>query len=238
MSSPAADYLRHLLEEVDRLPSASWAILAVASIVAGCGLESSSDGEEGVCALVASNVALSSGWSPIDCGREGIDCESACDSGDAAACLARAFILEGSEPDAREARALYSRACRWGLALGCTNYAAGVWARAQADRRLPCAELLFERACEAGEPFGCGMLARLRLVDDPSEVSRRTIREHLEGRCSELGGFPCRVLAKHLEVGDFGEYPPDRIARLLEQACESGDVDACGEPGTAAETFH
>ncbi|MEM9602620.1 MAG: hypothetical protein AAGA11_07140 [Pseudomonadota bacterium] len=61
---------------------------------------------------------------------------------------------------------------------------------------------------------------------------------HLVDACARLRGFPCRVLAKHIESGDFGSPDPARVARLLEQACEGGDTDGCGRPETAIETFH
>ncbi len=63
-------------------------------------------------------------------------------------------------------------------------------------------------------------------------------RKYLEAACNDVGGFPCRVLAKHLESGELGSYPPGRIRSLLSQACEGGDPDACGGPATASETFH
>jgi hypothetical protein len=48
----------------------------------------------------------------------------------------------------------------------------------------------------------------------------------------------CRVLAKHLEAGTLGDYDPKMIPALLKRACDGGDVYACGNHATAAETFN
>jgi hypothetical protein len=63
-------------------------------------------------------------------------------------------------------------------------------------------------------------------------------RRFLEAACEELEGFPCRVLAKHLESGKLGDYEHKVIRSLLKRACAGGDPDGCGDPTTAAETFH
>ena len=46
-----------------------------------------------------------------------------------------------------------------------------------------------------------------------------------------------RVLARQLEAGKLGAYPPGRIRALLTRACAGGDAGGCGAPATAAETF-
>ena len=99
------------------------------------------------------------------------------------------------------------------------------------------ARRIFEKSCAAKEPFACGMVGRLMLESTKPPPTAEG-RKYLEKACADVGGFPCRVLAKHLESGRLGAYDPATIRTLLAQACVGGDPDACGEPATAAETFH
>ncbi|MCG8589865.1 MAG: hypothetical protein MJE66_11295 [Proteobacteria bacterium] len=173
-----------------------------------------------------------------DCAADGLVCREACQAGNAAACLSRAYALQ-SDPSAQaETVGLYRRACVLGSANGCTNFAAHVWLREEAEERQACARRTFARVCEVGEHFACGMVGRVLFdqADSPEEYLEG--RKYLEAACKEPGGFACRVLAVQLESGQLGAYEPERIGELLRRACESGDTDSCGEPATASETFH
>ncbi len=163
-------------------------------------------------------------------------CRGRCLVGDAASCLAMAYAAQKDAKTEGEAVRLYHRACLLGAANACTNYAASIWVGEHSDERLACARRTFEKACAAKEPFACGMVGRVMLesTTPPSAEGRR----YLEVACDELGGFPCRVLAKHLESGKLGDYRPELIRTLLTRACAGGDPDGCGEPKTASETFH
>lgn len=81
------------------------------------------------------------------------------------------------------------------------------------------------------------MMGRLILEGPTSPEQLKQGRRYLEAACDELEGFPCRVLAKHLESGKLGDYEHKVIRLLLKRACAGGDTDGCGEPATAAETF-
>ena len=81
------------------------------------------------------------------------------------------------------------------------------------------------------------MVGRI-LLESTTPPSFAEGRKYLQQACDDLGGFPCRVLAKHLESGKLGHYDPGVIRTLLTRACAGGDPDACGEPATAAATFH
>jgi len=163
-------------------------------------------------------------------------CRAACAAGDGASCLSIAYGLERDSSRAGEAAPMYRRACLLGLANACTNYAASIWTRDDTPSHLACAELIFERSCGAGEAFACGMVQRLALDEAVFPEDFAHARERLERACSELGGFPCRVLAEHLEAGDVGPAQAERVPSLLRQACEGGDPASCGEPDTASET--
>src|SRR5262245_55219273 len=63
-----------------------------------------------------------------DCERETTPCHDDCVAGDGNACLNEAFALEAKETRSRhKSQELFRRACKLGLSLGCTNWAAGAW---------------------------------------------------------------------------------------------------------------
>ena len=80
------------------------------------------------------------------------------------------------------------------------------------------------------------MVGRM-MIDSTTPPAYAEARKFLEHACYDVGGFPCRVLAMHLETGKLGEYKPGTIQALLKNACADRDPDACGEHPTAAETF-
>jgi len=172
------------------------------------------------------------------CEGEPDACVATCLEGGAAGCLGAAFTLEQSAERARESTDLFRRACAGGLAIGCTNYGAHlVTVGETTERDRACAAKLFRRSCSAGEAFACGMSGRLAFEHAQSDDDRVAAGEALEAACRDVGSFACRVLAKHIEDGDYGEASPELIAELLKRACETGDFNACGEPETAGETF-
>ena len=171
------------------------------------------------------------------CAPDSSSCRDACLAGDGASCLGSAYVAEKEKATEADATRLFRQACLLGDANGCTNYAATIWAGEHADDQMACARRIFAKACEANEHFACGMLGRVAFSEATRPEDFARAGRDLEASCQKLGGFPCRVLAKHLEAGDLGSYEPERIGDLLKRACERGDPDACGEPKTAAETF-
>lgn len=173
--------------------------------------------------------------SATNCAANQWICRVQCTAGSAGSCLGLAYHLQTRTKDNEdEALRLYRRACLLGEANACTNYAAGaLWT---ADRDSTCARRMFEKSCAAREPFACGMVGRV-MLENTTPPRYAEGRKYLEDACNKIGGFPCRVLAKHLETGKLGDYDPKSIRTLLTQACEGGDPDACGDPETAAETF-
>jgi len=171
------------------------------------------------------------------CGS-GPPCGEACLAGDAVACYRRGVEIQeqNGPPDAAEA--MYLHACQGGLAIGCTNYAAGVGVHSDTDSA--CAKRLFEKACAVDEAFACGMFGRV-LIEEATPAHTEQIergRAILDQSCKKLGQFPCRVLALETELGHFG--PPDvaTVQELFARACATGDSDACGPPPSAKSTFH
>lgn len=164
-------------------------------------------------------------------------CRVDCFARDAAACLGLAYETQKDPKRAAETITFFRRACLLGAANACTNYAATIWTGKHTDVQLACARRTFEKACAADESFACGMVGRL-MIEDTTPPRFAEGRRYLESACDRVGGFPCRVLAKHLESGKLGTYKPGLIHTLLARACADGDSDACGEPATAAQTFH
>jgi TPR repeat protein len=170
------------------------------------------------------------------CEVDDVRCKKRCASGHADSCLALAYAAERANENPPEAWAFFRKACTLGSAIACTNFASRTWSEGGDDAEMECASRIFEKACSVGEPFGCGMQARL-LLQRGDSASKEAARRRLEDDCARLRGFPCRVLAKHLEEGDFGSYDPGRISLLLEKACQGGDPDGCRRPSSAAATF-
>lgn len=170
------------------------------------------------------------------CASDGWLCKLKCRLGDGGSCLALAYSAERVPEQSNRASQLYRRACLLGAANACTNYAATIWAGQSSDEQLICAQRTFEKACTVKEPFACGMVGRM-MLESSSPPHYADGRRYLEKTCDEVGGFSCRVLAKHLESGKLGDYRPESIRTLLARACATGDPDGCGVHATAAETF-
>jgi hypothetical protein len=161
---------------------------------------------------VADNILALSDyeWQPPDCEADatGSECARACARGDMEACYERGnALLEKDPPQREEADRMFRKSCEFGLAIGCTNYAAGLWVQDDDPASLDCARRTFEKTCAADETWGCGMLGRILIAgeaDKKADVARG--RAVLERACNSLGGFSCRVLAKELEGGKLGSY--------------------------------
>lgn len=222
-----------------RNPSRLWAAPSVAALavllLAGCGQGGTQDAVPLEQRCLGDTVGTLRLLETVpSCNAGDLLCRMKCLAGDAGSCLGMAYTAEKNRDT--EAGSLYHRSCTLGAANACTNYAAHVWAGEHSDQQLACARRTFEKACAAKEPYACGMVGRLMLgatAPVPYEEGRR----YLEASCETLGGFPCRVLARYLESGKLGTYPPERIRALLARACSGGDTNACGNPKSAAETF-
>jgi TPR repeat protein len=157
--------------------------------------------------------------------------------GSASACLGLAYASDKDKGPTEGVRNLYRRACVLGDANGCTNYAASVWTGKASKEEEACARRTFEKACAVKEQFACGMVGRVMLESDGAPDIAEA-RHYLQSACDRIGGFSCRVLAKHLESGKLGPHDPTSTPTLLERACDGGDVYACGSHATAQETFY
>jgi hypothetical protein len=172
------------------------------------------------------------------CAAKGASCRAACEAGDPSGCMLYGYTLQ-HDHTYDLANAQFARACTLGLAIGCTNFGAGLWLghRSASPPAVACARKLFERSCGVRESFDCGMLARMRAVAAKTPQSREAARLFFEETCTDLGAMTCRMYAYHLERGDLGTAEPATIHALMQRACDTGDSPACGEHATVAETF-
>ena len=215
-----------------RLRDVALLSLCLATLCSGCGRQPTSPAPR----------CLADSLGPLNNQAQRLVCDDAdacrreCRIGSAAACLGLATRLDLDPKTAAEAQKLFERACVLGSPSGCTNTAAMIWTREPSDEEATCAMRLFERACQVKEHFACGMVPRLLLErGEPADIEKA--HGLLVKHCEDRKGFPCRVLAKHLEAGDFGSASAERTHALLARACDGGDPDACGNPPTAAGTF-
>jgi TPR repeat protein len=141
--------------------------------------------------------------------------------------MLQALRLQGAQgsDQSPEVAGLYERACRLGLAIGCTNYAAG---QLSVVATKQCTKRLFEAACAVKEPYGCGMVGRMMAMDAKTDADRAAARSSFERACADVGNVACFFYAVHLQQGDLGPTDPSTVKTLLERACRTGYREACG----------
>jgi hypothetical protein len=215
---------------------ATAALACAVPLSAGCARDVPEKGTGGGCLADSIGVLRLVETVPA-CAADDLACRAKCLAGDAVTCLARAYSLQRDSTTVAEAEDLFRRACLLGAANACTNHAAGIWSKDHTDEQLECAERIFAKGCAAKEHFACGMVGRLMIESSTPPPPPAEARRHLETACRDVGGFACRVLARNLESGTFGERESGPVAGLLARACAGGDPDACGAPATAEETF-
>ena len=171
--------------------------------------------------------ALERGWKRWpECGTDNAVCSEACRAGDAHACFSRAIEIQGAEGSEQEILELFKRTCTHGLATGCTNWAATAWTEKHMEWR--CLFRVFQKSCDAGEPFSCGMKGRLLIEEGKSAADLVLGRVWLEHACALYAGT-CHLLAIYLEDGTFAAADPLRAKALTQRACDAGDPSACDE---------
>lgn len=159
-----------------------------------------------------------------DCNVDEGWCRTECTRGNAAACFALGAGMQNQVKDV--ALNLFAKSCELGLAIGCTNYGAGIW---NDGTNSACAKRVFEKACSVKEAYACGMLGRMAVAAAKDDPARSAARAQLQKSCDELSGPPCKMLADHLKSGELGTYEPALIAILLKKACDGGDGLACDD---------
>jgi hypothetical protein len=126
-------------------------------------------------------------------------CLDRCRQGDGDGCYGLALRLQQLE-EHTYAEALFLRACKLGVASGCTNRAAHILHfEAEAPGRLACSARTFERTCAYEDPWGCTMYGLvlkdgLGVPKDPKKAL-----EVLPGGCRLGEADPACQNARELE---------------------------------------
>jgi TPR repeat protein len=85
-------------------------------------------------------------------------CADRCKSGDGGDCQVLALDLQEIDADEDVFEALYLRACRLGIASGCTNRAAGMTFREPRSAKSDaCAARTYQKTCRRNDAWGCTM---------------------------------------------------------------------------------
>lgn len=179
-------------------------------------------------------------WKNMDeCATDFASCEQACKNGDRDACFNAAIELQSTmkadDDEPPRVAELFKQACKNGLALGCTNWAAGRLFDENPD--LSCLYRVFDKACDVKDTFGCSMTARILIEWPRTPLDKWIGYSQLVNRCAAFDGPPCRFLAWYYEQGTFSGGSPLLIKGLLMQACEGGDREACDRE-TAEEAMN
>jgi TPR repeat protein len=115
---------------------------------------------EDICPLEIFPKAVDENFYPFEaCAKYADVCLDKCKSNDGAACYSLAVSIQGIKGPMQDSpEFLFLRACRLGVMSGCTNRAAGIFARREADEKsVTCAVNTFEKTCEKNDPWGCTM---------------------------------------------------------------------------------
>ena len=126
-------------------------------------------------------------------------CLDRCQSDDGTACYVAALRLQILNAPTDYSEALFLKACRLGIASGCTNRAAGILA-SESDQTVPwlCVNRTFEAMCQKDDPWACTMWGSSLLHGRgmPPDVARA--RQVLPRGCRLSEQDPACVAARQL----------------------------------------
>lgn len=125
-------------------------------------------------------------------------CLARCVDGSGAACYWLAYRLETGKLDAASVDALYMRACRLGVASGCTNRAVRGATDGSGTVDAQCELTSFERACELDDPWGCTMFAFRLSSSSGSEADRTRALAALDKSCADGADDPACIAGRDL----------------------------------------
>jgi hypothetical protein len=158
-------------------------------------------------------------WSGDACnGGRLLDCLQECEQGSGPSCYAAAMEVEEKDEQVAEAAALYRRACKLGLASGCTNAGATLQRlrdEEKGDAADDCPERTFERVCEqAGDPWACTMIGGAWAHGDHAPKDPARARAALEKACAgdarDAACVAAQRLRKELQAGAEAPKPPGK----------------------------
>ncbi|MGK7929654.1 MAG: sel1 repeat family protein [Spirulina sp.] len=95
-----------------------------------------------------------------DCALNPEDCLQSCIAENGSACYGLALLFQERKIESQYSEALFLRACKLGIASGCTNRAAGMLNLERENNdsaALSCIARTFEKTCDRKDPWGCTM---------------------------------------------------------------------------------
>lgn len=111
-------------------------------------------------------------------------CLAACKSGKGEYCYWLGTALQGPASPDLAAEILFQRACKLGVASGCTNHAAAMLPQPPVKvAAQSCPARTFERTCAANDPWGCSMLGFILGQDKANARNRQRALEALKKSC-------------------------------------------------------
>ena len=138
-------------------------------------------------------------------------CFMKCEAGDAGACYWLGYDVQQAGGSSVTADVLFQRACKLGVASGCTNRAAAMSAQAPQDMAVQrCAVRTYSKTCAHNEPWGCTMYALhlsrgLGVKADPDLALRMLARSCQYGKddpaCSNAMALKQEILEKRQAAG-------------------------------------
>ena len=151
----------------------------------------------------ATTSALPPSVAVSTCEHDPVHCLSKCDEGNGAFCYSLALVIQRHDTiENAVANILFRKACRYGIASGCTN-AASPLSDSDDPETLACAARTFEAVCANGDPWGCamdGMMKMRGLGGQPDhEGARRSIDRTCELAAAMEFPEPCER-AKELKT--------------------------------------
>jgi TPR repeat protein len=155
----------------------------------------------------------------------------ACEGGRGEACDTLANWLESETQDGNpeQVHALYRSACKRGIASACAEVARRVRDQGQ---RMSEARAMAKKACDAGAPRGCYLLASMCERGEGGPRSEEMAEFLFGSACDAKVGDACNDLAVMLHERDG---KPDKIQRLYLRACEHRSGTGCFSMGMLHE---
>lgn len=96
-------------------------------------------------------------YSKSRCAENAEACLNECRNKDGNSCYALALVIQDKKGiDQQYSEALFLRACKLGIASGCTNRAAKIF-DSEDEKSIACAAKTFEKTCELNDTWGCTM---------------------------------------------------------------------------------
>lgn len=123
------------------------------------------------------------------CADDPDECLRKCEAEDGTACYALALLLEEKHGLGKpEILPLYLRACRFGIASGCTNYAASKTNFEKMDEATTACTLnSFERTCARDDAWGCNMYGQFLALGLGREKDEAKALETFQKVCNITG---------------------------------------------------